>query len=262
MRPEAVLDLVEAGRIPVISSVAPDVDGVVHNVNADTAAAALAIALGCREAARAHRRRGPLPRLARQRRRDRRDRSRGAGRADAHPGQRDGARRWPPASRPSRAASPAPPSSTAARTTPCCSSCSPTRASAPRCCPAWRPRSGRPRSSTSQQWQERYAGAVMNTFGPPKLVLVRGEGAHVWDADGKEYVDLLGGIAVNALGHAHPALVAAVTEQLTHPRPRLELLHQRAPGRAGRTAALARRRATAGCSSPTPAPRPTRRPSS
>ena len=46
VRPEAVLDLVEAGRIPVISSVAPDKDGVVHNVNADTAAAALAVALG------------------------------------------------------------------------------------------------------------------------------------------------------------------------------------------------------------------------
>ena len=46
VRPEAVQDLVEAGRIPVISSVAPDVDGQVHNVNADTAAAALAIALG------------------------------------------------------------------------------------------------------------------------------------------------------------------------------------------------------------------------
>jgi acetylglutamate kinase len=45
VRPEAVLDIVEAGRIPVISSVAPDVDGVVHNVNADTAAAALAVAL-------------------------------------------------------------------------------------------------------------------------------------------------------------------------------------------------------------------------
>ncbi len=45
VRPEAVLDLVEAGRIPVISSVAPDVDGVVHNVNADIAAAALAVAL-------------------------------------------------------------------------------------------------------------------------------------------------------------------------------------------------------------------------
>ena len=46
VRPEAVLDLIEAGRIPVVSSVAPDVDGQVLNVNADTAAAALAIALG------------------------------------------------------------------------------------------------------------------------------------------------------------------------------------------------------------------------
>jgi acetylglutamate kinase len=46
VRPEAVLDLVEAGRIPVISSVAPDDEGQVHNVNADTAAAALAVALG------------------------------------------------------------------------------------------------------------------------------------------------------------------------------------------------------------------------
>ncbi len=63
-------------------------------------------------------------------------------------------------------------------------------------------------------YQERYAASLMNTFGPPKLVLVRGQGAHVWDTDGKEYVDLLGGIAVNALGHGHPALVAAVTDQL------------------------------------------------
>jgi acetylglutamate kinase len=46
VRPEAVLDVIESGRIPVISSVAPDADGVVHNVNADTAAAALAVALG------------------------------------------------------------------------------------------------------------------------------------------------------------------------------------------------------------------------
>jgi acetylornithine aminotransferase len=63
-------------------------------------------------------------------------------------------------------------------------------------------------------WNERYAASLMNTFGPPKLVLARGEGAHVWDVDGREYVDLLGGIAVNALGHAHPRLVAAVDEQL------------------------------------------------
>ncbi len=60
----------------------------------------------------------------------------------------------------------------------------------------------------------RYTGALMNTFGPPKLALVRGEGTHVWDEDGKEYVDLLAGIAVNSLGHGHPALVGAVTEQL------------------------------------------------
>jgi acetylornithine/N-succinyldiaminopimelate aminotransferase len=62
--------------------------------------------------------------------------------------------------------------------------------------------------------QARYAGAMMNTFGVPKVALVRGQGAHVWDEDGNEYVDLLGGIAVNALGHAHPVLVEAVTRQL------------------------------------------------
>ena len=61
----------------------------------------------------------------------------------------------------------------------------------------------------------RYQHALMNTFGAPKLVLTRGEGAKVWDESGKQYVDLLGGIAVNALGHAHPALVRAVSEQLS-----------------------------------------------
>ena len=60
----------------------------------------------------------------------------------------------------------------------------------------------------------RYAGAVMNTFGQPLLVLTRGKGARVWDDAGREYLDLLGGIAVNSLGHAHPALVEAVTHQL------------------------------------------------
>jgi acetylornithine/N-succinyldiaminopimelate aminotransferase len=62
--------------------------------------------------------------------------------------------------------------------------------------------------------QQRYAASVMNTFGPPKLVLTRGEGAYVWDDSGSRYLDLLGGIAVNALGHGHPALVRAVTSQL------------------------------------------------
>ncbi|MDF1603285.1 acetylornithine transaminase [Nocardioides sp. YIM 152315] len=69
-------------------------------------------------------------------------------------------------------------------------------------------------NDTASTYQERYAASLMNTFGPPKLVLAKGVGAHVWDADGKEYVDFLGGIAVNALGHAHPALVEAVTTQL------------------------------------------------
>jgi acetylornithine/N-succinyldiaminopimelate aminotransferase len=68
---------------------------------------------------------------------------------------------------------------------------------------------------TSQELQRRYSSALMNTFGPPKLVLSRGEGAVVWDAEGNRYVDFLAGIAVNALGHGHPALVAAVTDQLS-----------------------------------------------
>jgi acetylornithine aminotransferase len=67
---------------------------------------------------------------------------------------------------------------------------------------------------TTAEWTARYQGAVMNTFGPPQTVLVRGEGSRVWDADGKEYLDLLGGIAVNALGHAHPAILKAVGDQL------------------------------------------------
>ncbi|QCC78678.1 acetylornithine transaminase [Nocardioides daphniae] len=54
----------------------------------------------------------------------------------------------------------------------------------------------------------------MNTFGTPKLMLERGAGAHVWDVDGNEYIDMLAGIAVNSLGHAHPAIVEAVSTQL------------------------------------------------
>ena len=63
------------------------------------------------------------------------------------------------------------------------------------------------------QYLDRYAAALLPVFGRPQLVLTRGAGSSVWDADGKEYLDLLAGIAVNALGHGHPALVAAVREQ-------------------------------------------------
>ncbi|MEU2430905.1 acetylornithine transaminase [Streptomyces sp. NPDC007861] len=62
----------------------------------------------------------------------------------------------------------------------------------------------------SQRWQ----GSMMDNYGTPQLSLVRGEGARVWDADGTEYLDFVGGIAVNALGHAHPAIVEAVSRQI------------------------------------------------
>ena len=67
-----------------------------------------------------------------------------------------------------------------------------------------------PTSDLLGRWQ----GAIADTYGTPKIALVRGEGAEVWDADGNKYVDMLAGIAVNALGHAHPAVTRAVTRQL------------------------------------------------
>lgn len=73
---------------------------------------------------------------------------------------------------------------------------------------------GREPRAGGAEWTERYRAAVMNTFGDPQRVLVRGEGCRVWDADGNRYLDLLAGIAVNALGHAHPVIVEAVTRQL------------------------------------------------
>lgn len=62
--------------------------------------------------------------------------------------------------------------------------------------------------------QQRWSAALMNNYGTPAIALTKGSGAVVTDANGKEYLDLLGGIAVNALGHAHPAVVDAVTTQL------------------------------------------------
>jgi acetylornithine/N-succinyldiaminopimelate aminotransferase len=62
---------------------------------------------------------------------------------------------------------------------------------------------------------KRWDAVMMGNYGTPALALVRGEGALVWDDDGRQYVDLLGGIAVNVLGHGHPAIAEAVTRQLT-----------------------------------------------
>lgn len=61
----------------------------------------------------------------------------------------------------------------------------------------------------------RYGEALMNTFGTPARVFVRGEGVHLWDADGNRYLDLLAGLAVNALGHAHPQVLGAISAQLS-----------------------------------------------
>lgn len=64
-------------------------------------------------------------------------------------------------------------------------------------------------------WQERWQTSLQANYGTPPMMLVRGEGSRVWDDGGNEYIDLLAGIAVNALGHANPRLVAAVTAQLS-----------------------------------------------
>ena len=61
-----------------------------------------------------------------------------------------------------------------------------------------------------QRWQT----SLMGNYGTPRLALVRGEGTAVWDADGKKYLDFVGGIAVNSLGTAHPAVVGAVRDQI------------------------------------------------
>ena len=65
----------------------------------------------------------------------------------------------------------------------------------------------------SAAWLERYEASLLNLFGRPQLVLEHGDGAWVWDVEGRRYLDLVGGIAVNALGHNHPALVAAISKQ-------------------------------------------------
>src|SRR3954449_8955327 len=67
--------------------------------------------------------------------------------------------------------------------------------------------------TTGSELLSRYAGAMVQVFGTPQLVLAAGDGCWVTDVDGRRYLDLLSGIAVNALGHGHPALVQAVAKQ-------------------------------------------------
>jgi acetylornithine/N-succinyldiaminopimelate aminotransferase len=60
----------------------------------------------------------------------------------------------------------------------------------------------------------RWDAVMMRTYGVPPLALARGAGSRVWDVEGRVYLDLLGGIAVSSLGHAHPAIVEAVSRQV------------------------------------------------
>lgn len=62
--------------------------------------------------------------------------------------------------------------------------------------------------------QDRWSAVMMPNYGTPPIALDHGQGVRVWDTDGTEYLDFVGGIAVSALGHAHPALVQAVTDQV------------------------------------------------
>ena len=67
----------------------------------------------------------------------------------------------------------------------------------------------------SQALQRRWDAVMMNNSGTPPLALAAGDGAVVTDTDGNTYLDLLGGIAVNVLGHRHPAVIEAVTHQMS-----------------------------------------------
>ncbi len=114
--------------------------------------------------------------------------------------------------------------------------------------------------ATNKGLTGRWQGAMMDNFGTPRIPLVRGEGATVWDADGNEYLDFLGGIAVNSLGHAHPAVVRAVSDQvatLGH----VSNFFVASPPWPSRSGCSRWPDAPAGSTSPTPAPRPTRPPS-
>jgi len=65
-------------------------------------------------------------------------------------------------------------------------------------------------SKVERDWYDRY---MMPNYAPAAMIPVRGLGSRMWDQEGREYIDFGAGIAVNALGHAHPQLVAALTEQ-------------------------------------------------
>ena len=71
-------------------------------------------------------------------------------------------------------------------------------------------------TTNSELLQARWDRVMMRNYGTPPVALTHGDGCRVWDADGNEYLDLIAGIAVSSLGHAHPAVVDAVERQVRH----------------------------------------------
>ena len=215
--PGAVRALLADGRIPVVSSVAAGAGGEVYNVNADTAAGALAVALGAaklvmltdvaglyrdwpdRTGAAAADAPGPVisqltaaeldGHAARAQRGD-------DPQDDGLPGR--GARRGAAGTRAGRQA--------AARGA---------AGDLHRRRHRHDGRAGRSAAVTgSRRLIERYAAVMMPNYGQPMVALAVGQGCRVWDADGAEYLDLIAGIAVSALGHGHPAIIQAVARQV------------------------------------------------
>jgi acetylornithine/N-succinyldiaminopimelate aminotransferase len=93
--------------------------------------------------------------------------------------------------------------------------------------------------SETEALQKRFTAALMPNYGLPPVAVSRGAGCRVWDADGKEYLDLIAGIAVSSLGHAHPAIVHAVSRQVAEVAHTSNLfLHEREIALAERLLAL------------------------
>ena len=235
--------------MPVVASIAVDeTTGQAYNVNADVVASQLAIELGAEKLVFIN----DVPGLigptgdllselsATQCTRAARTRRRGERRHDPQARERR-ARRCRPGSAGCT-------SSTAGSSIPWCSSCSRPRASA-----RWSRPTPRPPGAVVNE------PAVMATYARYPLTLVRGAGTRVWDDTGREFLDFAGALGVTALGHSHPAWVAAVREQLETLDMVSNLYATEPQAELARSAGGARCPCpTRACSSATRAPRPTR----
>ena len=230
--PSILERLIREELIPVIATIGMGAEGQAYNVNADTVAGAIAEALDAEklvyltDVAGVY---GDYP-----------DESSlisriDAGGLEALVRRREGGQGDDPEARVVRAGAaqrrdPRRTSSTAASRTRCCSSSSPAKASA-----RWwtHERGEDPARRSSRQLDAEH---VMQTYGRLPVAFVRGEGTRLWDSEGNEYLDFLGGLAVTSLGHAHPEVAAAIADQATHAAARLEPVLQRGAAAAGRAA--------------------------